>query len=745
MIDRRGLLRAFSGVKDENLRALMARLVQVYREHEESAHAPLAHYRAAIESYADQYGDTLDPSYEEPLPTGPESLANGESGSGARRPFITLESLTVENFGSYCGQTTISLAPVGNRNVTVVVGSNGDGKSTLFMALNWALFGNDYIDELQAAQQRELADLVNRAAALAAGEQNCPVEVSVELAFSVEGVKYFVTRAFQATVTPRGEELSISVQLRPTKLRRLDASGNLADLLEGALVSLLSQLPARVRDFYLFDGEKINRFVAPGAQRAVRSAIRRVVGIEALETTAEHLRRVSAHFRSEARRLASGDLARIQDSLARRTDELARTQQDIERLKGESLGHRSRVEEIDAFLSSTRDTRPLQQRRKELEDLLKRYEEEEESLVFTLRELACHASTLFASEAVGRLIEELDRRREAGVIPGPISEQLIKDLLDLGECICGTPVGPEAEARRRLEARLEMLAEQSRQSEFQLGLFYQLGSSSRWVVDKAAQLDRGRIELSRIREHLRDARSMLREVSEQLEGIEVVDRSGWEAERREREQAHIRCEAKILSANERIEELKREIERLKVEEQREMQGQMEAAVAATRANWAEAAELNIRNVFAAYAAQARAEIERETTRLWKAMLPNVEAYRVSVSDDFELSAIDELGRPAMQELAMGQQQCLGLAFIMSVAQVAETKPPLVIDMPFGRLGSDTASSVAAKLPQLTEQLILFVLPGTEWNSSIQEAIGPALARQYSIKYDYEAHCTRVAS
>src|SRR5690625_5762435 len=117
------------------------------------------------------------------------------------------------------------------------------------------------------------------------------------------------------------------------------------------------------------------------------------------------------------------------------------------------------------------------------------------------------------------------------------------------------------------------------------------------------------------------------------------------------------------------------------------------------------------------------------------MLQTVERYSVAVSDDFELQVFDDRGNAAMQDLSMGQQQCLGLAFITAVAQVAESRPPLVIDMPFGRLGVDVASNVARTLPTLTEQLVLFVLPATEWNAQTKAALEPVVAREYLLNYN----------
>lgn len=746
MHSKRRLLQSFSRIRDERLRVLISELVAINKEFEDAANAPMAQYKRKIEAYADEYGDSLDSTFADGVTQPNEVEPRGSNGSLEPRDFrsfITLDSITLLNFGSYYGENTFDIGPIDARNVSAFVGSSGDGKTTLFIALNWALFGDDYLQELYADKKRRLEDLINRAAVAEASTTNTPLTASVTLWFTVAGTSYYVIREVTATATSRGSSTDVAIQQRPTKLRKLDARGNHSELFEGALISLLSPMPSRVRDFYLFDGERINRFVAPGAQKHIRLAIRRVVGIEALEKTADDLARVSSDFRSKARRASTGELATIQAQLEEKLNQVNSERQKADRSQADIVSLRSRIEELNALLASAEDARPLQQRREELERQIRQLREEEERLVYQLRELACHASTLFASDAVARLVADIDRERQVGAIPGPISNQLIADLLEMEKCICGTSIAPGSSPRMVLEQKLSDFASQTELAETQLGLFYELASTNRWVTDKADQLDRGWKSLARVRERLRDARSKLRDVSDKLSGIEIVDRSGWERERRERDQQRVRAEATVLTANDKIKELESDIESLKVDEQRLASKQEEARKASLRAAWSEAAETNVRNVFTDFAAQAREDIQRETEILWQSMLDNVSGYRVEVSPDFALGVSDNLGQQALHELSMGQQQCLGLAFILSIARIAETRPPLVIDMPFGRLGHDVAGKVAAKLPTLTEQLILFVLPGTEWNDNIRESIGQSLAREYQIVYDHENQRTRI--
>ena len=57
---------------------------------------------------------------------------------------MIIKSITIENFRSYYGNNHIELG----EGLTLIIGSNGDGKTTLFEALEWLFRTRRYIDEL---------------------------------------------------------------------------------------------------------------------------------------------------------------------------------------------------------------------------------------------------------------------------------------------------------------------------------------------------------------------------------------------------------------------------------------------------------------------------------------------------------------------------------------------------------------------------------------------------------------------
>lgn len=744
ILTRKRLAATMARIPSNELRTLIQDCVAVRAGRVPTAQVPWKEYRQAVERVAALHGHTSDVVFEPldaaALNAAADASATDEDRTGFRH-LVRLDRIELLNFGSYREETTIDLAPSGSRNVTVIVGSNGDGKSTVFHAVNWALFGDDFLRELEADQGKRREDLVNHAALADLRAAGHDVETRVLLWFTIAGVRYYVRRRF--TTTRIADADSSSVVL--TGLYKLDASGNHQQLPEDSLRQLLVGLPKSVKDFFLFDGERINRFAQPGAQRFVKDAIRRIVGLTELEDVAQHVTELAARLRAEQRKAADRGLAEAVEAEEHHRTEMQRRQTQHAETSDEIVDLRAMIEALEKRLLETPDTREIQKRRDIYQEQLSQLRRRLETCSQELRDAIASSMPMLALPAVEALRAELDREREVGAIPGVISRQLLQDLLDRGTCLCGADVPDGSEARRHLELELERVRDQQSGRETLLGLFYELGSVRTLASannQTVAQRYREYWELVQRQDELEAA---LAGITLELEGLEIVDREGWEAERRAKVEQLSSRMAHRKDLDRRLEE---DAEVLKALTSRV--GELAAAEHAAAhlfamAGWAEAAAVCLKGMIHEFTSLARIEAERRTTTTWRRLLPNVKNFTVVISEDFELSVTSPVGSGGLAQLSMGQQQCLGLAFITAIAQVAETNPPLVIDMPFGRLADGVAAEVAAALPMLTDQLVLFLLPMTEWNERIQQALVGTVARVVTLRFDEAASRTSVTT
>ena len=87
---------------------------------------------------------------------------------------------------------------------------------------------------------------------------------------------------------------------------------------------------------------------------------------------------------------------------------------------------------------------------------------------------------------------------------------------------------------------------------------------------------------------------------------------------------------------------------------------------------------------------------------------------------------------ALSLLSNGQRQCLSLAYIDAISKVSGKLPPIVVDMPVGRLDGEVRALILSAMCSRGSQCILLMSPGTEWTDESKKDLMPRAAAVYNL-------------
>lgn len=188
---------------------------------------------------------------------------------------MLIKQLVLHNFRVFKGIHTIDLAPrkrlhdSNPRPIVLFGGLNGAGKTSILSAIRLALYGRLAFG--LAIQQQEYIEQLSTLIHNGSYQNEQPEEASVELTFTYNKggheAEFTVTRTWKKG---KKDRLSLSQDGQP--LKELDY-----DQCQGFLNELI---PHGIADLFFFDGEKISELAEDESGNILRTAVRRLLGLD---------------------------------------------------------------------------------------------------------------------------------------------------------------------------------------------------------------------------------------------------------------------------------------------------------------------------------------------------------------------------------------------------------------------------------------------------------------------------------
>ncbi|MGN6275628.1 MAG: AAA family ATPase [Solirubrobacterales bacterium] len=652
---------------------------------------------------------------------------------------MILQSLRLKDFRQYEGEQTLRFSTSKDRNVTVVYGANGAGKTALLNAFTWVLYGC----HTPAFEQAD--DLINHTAWSEATPGEV-VEASVTLAFEDKGQAYTVERVSSAR---KGEDGSrIPLEDGEVRLRFIDESGR-SHVRDNPEKSIRQILPDRLHSFFFFDGEQIEKLASKNAYADIEDAIKTILGLTVIERAIHHLDKAGEDLAKEAAEVGSDDDKRLNEEQERIRAEIEEIGKERSRLNSENKVREAEITKIYAQLASMKEAHELQVRREEREAELQEVEAEIGTSKRSLAEAISKRGHLAFLEGLAAKVEGIvEGHRVRGEIPSAIKLQLIQDLLSDGKCICGRELvegqspydcveawkeqagdGLSEEAWIRVGAEAnrvfgdrDRLYEYLHETNRELGLHRVRRQTLREQLDEIRET-MGKIDSEEIRK-LEQRREQLLEDSRHATmrlGVLQERQRGLEAELGETEKALLKAEAK----------------------------NQEAKVAKRRVAVAREVKMALQSVLDAETNAVRNSLDTQIAQLYAET--SYKDYRAQLNENFELRLTKPRDEESDVARSSGESQILSLAFVGAVADFARRRSeerdgkdeilggfaggifPVVMDSPFGKLDVAYQERVAEAIPKLAPQVIVLVSK-SQGLGAVKDVLWPRVGKQAVIRH-----------
>ena len=371
---------------------------------------------------------------------------------------MKLKSARIRNF-KLLRDVSLEFSDDRAKPLTVIRAENASGKTSTLVALRWALYGKEGLDD----------PLMRLSPTTWPDQTSC--QVSVQLDFShtlfnqIAGEWVATTTGYRlvrsAVETPDGNRPN-RTEDRIALYRFTDAG---LDKVDPPELLVQQMLPLEMKDIFFTDGDAALNFISPQLSQSakrdqVKDAIRALLGVGLLESAASHIAGAQKKYNAEVSKAAqSQQLTEIADRLVEAQTQLedgGRRLRDVEH-QVEELA--KRYEESDKRLQIALQAGDQVDLGRQRELALRQLEETRASEVLLKEQhRAVLQSELLSLAAMGGRLaagfDELKKLHDAGVIPSA-SVPVLTERLDIGICVCGTPLTPGSPARQHLKELID--------------------------------------------------------------------------------------------------------------------------------------------------------------------------------------------------------------------------------------------------------------------------------------------------
>lgn len=637
---------------------------------------------------------------------------------------MIIKSITLKNFRQYI-DTTIEFATEPEKNVTVMMGDNGTGKTTLAQSFQWALYGTTsfQIKELINRQVREQ---------MKEGEK---VQVSVTLNIQYNNRDYTIKRSVDYRKLS-GER--IEERLPQFSMCVTGEDGQVEYLAEGQKKAMINNfLPQDLSQFFFFDGERIEKMskeILEGKSEDFKEAVYSLVGLKATQNAIGHLKSsrngnsVIKYYRTELNKNnASNEKMREYE---RRIEDLNNNIATKEKLYKEKQGQKEEckrmIEECREIIHAEADAMKAKEQYLKLEREIERLKKEKKLKIGNdlLKEFN-RGIFGFCMKPLAEEVSNYIKEEEAGEksIPDLTSKLILYLMNERKKCLCGREVCEGEQEYEELKSLLNFAEPKSigsKISEYRVHAGSVINQNAEFMQDmkrKMGEIDRIQAQIEGCEQELGALDELVGKTSKGE--IARAKKAELEEELRKLEDS----EKHVFAALE-----------IKTKEKNRIENEMGSMVivnesskkTATYLEYASRLYEHLRTEYNNNENKYRFLLQQRMNEIFQAIYAeNIkisidEQYRITVNVQEEFSSMDEVEKNTAQGYA------LIFAFISAIIDLAKKKVndralfdedmidvekegyPLVMDAPLSAFDKTRIKSICTEIPKIANQVIIFI-------------------------------------
>lgn len=672
-----------------------------------------------------------------------------------------IKEIELNNFRIYKGVNKISLAPKGEKNIVIVSGQNGFGKTTFLMSLVWCLYGKN-MEQVDSMYKKEIddkgnytkyiADSMNRKA-FEEGE----TEFSVTISFSGVNVQnvlcdVVVKRSYNI-VTGTSDKIEVLISGQPQEL--ID---NLSqDNQKGEEIFIRDFiLPIAIAKFFFFDAEKITTLAEinqKDQRRQLSQAYSEVLGIQKYETLKDNLEdKLDEYRKKSAKKEDKQKLNQIGTDILNTELEIDNNEASIQEIKDEITLIKRESDEISLKLVKAGAKMSLEElnnfRKEQLE-----LDQKKNSIQDQLKGTFDFIPFALAGETLANVAEQIENERllsEQKYKQDDVKEKITKIRQDIESEKQTLKFVPEVQTSDFYIKQIEKLVKKYFFSDVQdidenLKIIHDFSANQTNEINQLVtsiknnfkyQFEKLNTEYSLIKNQLDSINRKIRDAEKNAQDSHIAElrdkKVNLDNNLSEKEQ-------EIGSLNQKIDDLKERLKKLR-QEQTSIRKQIDDSTQFSEKEQKTKQLIKTLEIFITkFKEQKKESLQKKMldalTRLLhkKDFVHHVDV-DILTSEDIDIILYSEANKEIDKSgLSMGERQLYASALLSSLVSESEIDFPVFIDSPMQKFDKQHAENIIKHFyPNVSNQVVIYPLLYKELTEEEYKLLQPNVCKTFLI-------------
>lgn len=639
---------------------------------------------------------------------------------------MRIESIEIQNFRQYRTEKFVFPKMDGKKDIHVIIGENGEGKTNILNALTWCLYGeelhlgdkNTAISNINSQYVQELRNH---------SQKNGDAKVTVVMSIEDGGnISFMRTATYSITHSNIIETKQDVIAITNT-----NGGNNIIDNKNDYEMYVSRYVPKEINEYIFFDGELMDQYFKSDKRGNIESGIKDLTKASTIEKTINALKTYAKN--GIAPILKNNGDSRVSEAQIKLENEQRihdNQKEKVDLILAQIKKAEEKIEELTTKIQGFDSLKDKTDRLKELEDESDSIKSRQKNLNEALYEFVRQNYINFALfPALMEFRNYIQSQESKGNLPPKIDRRLVESILDSKKCaVCGNHLNTEhlqhvLTILHKLEVSSTTSAELNRASS---ALNAIIDGMKAYPKKKQTIIDQKTYLASQAKKNEEEYKKLsleLRSIPNQDEIKKaIIEREEY---RRNINPLHekLGTERHILSVHSKA------VEKAKKDLDDAMKSNRRMDTFRKQLEFCTKGIILLDETLKEIIEECRKEMEVVTFDIFSKLIWKKDAFsKVNILEDYSFELLDTYKQQTLGACSAAERALLALSFTIALQQTSGHDSLLYIDTPLGRVGEKNRINFTEVLTEIaeTKQVILSFTP-TEYDENVRRQ----LANEYS--------------